>query len=81
MLRLSQTNVPPRVGGGAVEQVAEKSREILLGPAVTDHALDFAGGDVKGRNQGLSAVAAVLGSGMQACRRTEQGWRRLANGC
>jgi len=37
------------------QQPAEKSREILFGPGITDHAFDLAGGDVEGGNQGLSA--------------------------
>src|ERR1700737_760313 len=53
-------DVPPSVGDGAVQQAAEKSREILLSPGIADHALDLAGGNVEGRDQGLSAVAAVL---------------------
>src|ERR1700758_3616926 len=53
-------DVPPSIGGGAVEQFTEKSCEILLSPGIADSAFDLAGGDVEGRNQGLSAVAAVL---------------------
>src|SRR3977135_1165851 len=41
-------DVPPRVGGGAVEQSAEKSREVLLGTGIADHAFDLTGGDVEG---------------------------------
>ena len=41
-------DVPPRVGGGAVEQGAEKSREVLLGTGIADHAFDLTGGDVEG---------------------------------
>src|ERR1700730_1386865 len=50
-------DVPPSVGGGAVQQAAEKSGEILLSPGIADHAFDLAGGNVEGRDQGLSAVA------------------------
>src|ERR1700676_4451524 len=53
-------DVPPDVGGGAAQQAAEKSGEILLCTRVADHAFDLAGGDVEGSDQGLSAVAAVL---------------------
>src|ERR1043166_6428815 len=53
-------DVPSRVGSGAAEQVAEKSREILFGPGIADHTLDLAGSDVEGGDQGLSAVSAVL---------------------
>ena len=53
-------NVPPCVGSGATEQVAEKSREILFRPCIADHTLDCAGGNVESGNQGLSAMTAVL---------------------
>src|SRR6266581_890201 len=53
-------DVPSGVGGGAAQQVAEKSCEILLGPGLADRPLDLAGGDVEGGDQGLSAMAAVL---------------------
>ena len=39
-------------GAGAVEQVAEKSREALFAAGITDYAFDLAGGNVKG---GISA--------------------------
>src|SRR4030088_2987553 len=53
-------DVPARVGGGAVKQVAEKSREVLLAAGISDHALDLAGGDVEGGDQRLSAVTAIF---------------------
>src|SRR6266480_65852 len=53
-------DVPAGVGSGAAQQVAEKSCEILLGSGIADHALDLAGGNVEGGDQGLSAVAPVL---------------------
>src|SRR6202022_3704045 len=53
-------DIPPGVGGGAAQHLAEKSRKILLGPGVADHPLDLAGGDVESGDQGLSAMAAVL---------------------
>src|SRR5882757_11141156 len=48
-------DVPPGVGCGAAQHVAEKSREILFRPGVADHPLDLAGGDVESRDQSLSA--------------------------
>src|ERR1700730_14499913 len=53
-------DVPPSVGGSAVQQAPEKSLEILLSPGIADHAFDLAGGNVEGCDQGLSAVVAVL---------------------
>src|SRR5438477_4018002 len=53
-------DVPPSVGGGAVQQAAEEAREILLSPGIADHTFDLAGGNVEGRDQGLSAVAVIL---------------------
>src|ERR1700730_2931285 len=53
-------DIPPDVGGGAAQQAAEKARKILFGPGIADHAFDLAGGDIEGRNQGLSAVAAIF---------------------
>src|SRR5262245_28405766 len=53
-------DIPSDVRGGARQQAAEKARKILFGPGIADHALDLAGGDVEGGNQGLSAMAAVL---------------------
>ncbi len=53
-------DIPPSVGGGAAQHVAEKSREILLGPCVADHPLDLASGDVESGDQGLSAVPPIL---------------------
>src|SRR3982074_12170 len=53
-------DVPARVGGGAVEQVAEKSREVLLAAGISDHALARAGGDVEGGDQRLSAVTTIF---------------------
>src|SRR6266851_2196895 len=53
-------DIPPSVGSGAAQHVAEKSREILLGPCVADHPLDLAGGDVESGDQGLSAVPPIL---------------------
>jgi len=52
-------DIPPN-GGGITQHAAEKSREILFGPGIADHAFDLAGGDVEGGDQGLSAMAAVL---------------------
>src|SRR5258708_19891862 len=52
-------DIPPKVGGGAAQQAAEKAREILFGPGITNHAFDLAGGNIEGRNQGLSAIAAI----------------------
>src|SRR5208282_894600 len=52
-------DVPPNVGG-ITQHAAEKSREILFGPGIADHAFNLAGGDVEGGDQGLSAMAAVL---------------------
>src|SRR3977135_244027 len=53
-------DIPPCAGGSSAQHIAEKSREVLLSPGVTDHPLDLAGGDVESGDQGLSAVAAVL---------------------
>ena len=53
-------DVPASVGSVAAEHAAEKSREILFGPGIADHAFDLAGGDVESGDQGLSAMAAVL---------------------
>src|SRR5205085_6026028 len=53
-------DIPPDVGGGAAQQAAEKARKILFSSGVADHTFDLAGGNVEGRNQGLSAMAAVL---------------------
>jgi hypothetical protein len=52
-------DVPPNVRG-ITQHAAEKSREILFGPPIADHAFDLAGGDVEGGDQGLRAMAAVL---------------------
>ena len=59
MLRLSQT-ISHRVVGAALLSKLRRNREILLGAGVADHALDLAGRDVEGGDQGLGAVAAVL---------------------
>jgi len=48
------------MSGGAVQQVAEKASEILLGPGIADHPFDLAGGNVEGSDEGLSAVAMIL---------------------
>src|SRR6202166_3058814 len=53
-------DIPPCVGGGAAQQGVEKSCTILLGPGVADHPGHFAVRDIKGCDQGLSAVAAIL---------------------
>src|ERR1700724_4111250 len=53
-------DIPPCVGGGAAQQGVEKSCKILLGPGVADHPGDFAVRGIKGCDQGLSAVAAIL---------------------
>src|SRR6266481_2970266 len=47
-------DVAPCVGGGVAQQAAEKTCEILFGSGVADHALDLAGGDVEGGDEGLS---------------------------
>src|SRR5215813_10783744 len=60
MLRLSQTDIPPCVGGGAAQQGVEKTSKVLLGPGVADHPGDFAGRDIETGDQGLRAVAAIL---------------------
>jgi hypothetical protein len=53
-------DVPSRAGGGAAQQVVEKSCEVVLAAGVADHALDLAGGDVEGGDQHLSAMTAVF---------------------
>src|ERR1700746_1322590 len=53
-------DIPPCVGGGAAQQIVEKSCKILLGPGVADHSTDLAGGDIETRDQGLRAVAAIF---------------------
>src|SRR5438128_11245019 len=53
-------DVPPGVAGSAAQQVVEKSRKIPFSAGFADHALDLAGGNIEGGDQGLSAVAAVL---------------------
>src|SRR5580700_3353122 len=53
-------DVPPCVGGGAAQQIVEKTCKILLGPPVADHACDLAAGDIEAGDQGLRAVAAIL---------------------
>ena len=60
MLRLSQTISQRMLGAALAQQAAEKARKILFGPGIADHAFDLAGGDIEGRDQGLSAVAAIL---------------------
>src|SRR5580693_4457569 len=53
-------DVPPCVGGGAAQQIVEKTCKILLGPPVADHACDLATGDIEAGDQGLRAVASIL---------------------
>jgi hypothetical protein len=53
-------DIPLRVGRGAAQHAAEKSREILFGSSIADDALDLAGGNVEGGDQGLSAVPPVF---------------------
>src|SRR6266568_4265851 len=53
-------DIPPNVGRGGIEQAAEKAREILFAAGIADHDFDVAGGHIEGRNQGLSAMAAIL---------------------
>ena len=60
MLRLSQTMSHRVLGAALFSTRAEKSREVLFGPGIADHAFDLAGGDVEGGDQGLSAMAAIL---------------------
>jgi hypothetical protein len=48
------------MGCGAAQQAVEKSRKILFGARVADHARDLAGGDIEAGDQGLGAVAAVF---------------------
>src|SRR5215467_9961185 len=59
-IEIVANDIPPNVRGGAAQQATEKARKILFGPGIADHAFDLAGGDIEGRNQGLSAVAAIL---------------------
>src|ERR1051325_5067614 len=69
-------DIPSDVGGGAVEQTAEKARKILFGAGIADDAFDLAGGDIEGRNQGLSSVAAVLElTPLDLARHHRQSWR------
>jgi hypothetical protein len=49
---------PSDVGGGAAQQAAEKARKILSVRVITPSTLPV--GNIQGRNQHLSAVAAVL---------------------
>src|SRR3984957_20422439 len=53
-------DIPPGVGGGAAQYPAEKSREILLSPRVADRPFDFSCDNVESRDQGLSAMPAIL---------------------
>jgi hypothetical protein len=53
-------DVPPGIECAGAQQPAEKACKILFSPPVADHAFDFAGGNIEGRNQGLRAMAAVL---------------------
>ena len=53
-------DVPAGIERAGAQQPAEKARKILFGPGIADHAFDLASGNIEGRNQGLSAVAAIL---------------------
>src|SRR3979490_1444735 len=53
-------DVPPGVAGSAAQQGVEKSCKIPFSTGFADHALDLAGGNIEGGDQGLSAVAAIL---------------------
>src|ERR1700730_2331064 len=53
-------DIPPCVGGSAAQHIAEKSREILLGPSVANHPFDLACGNVESGDQGLSAMPTIL---------------------
>jgi substrate-binding family protein len=53
-------DVPSGIESTVAQLPADKSREILFGPDIADHAFDLASGDVEGGDQGLSAMAAIL---------------------
>ena len=74
-------DIPPDVAGGARQQAAEKARKILFGPGIADHPFDLAGGNVEGRNQSLSTVAAVLElTPLDLARCHRQPWRDAFKG-